>query len=98
MKVRIQIDPPRDNRWKEYPETVEHINSVWGDISKYGTKQMPDGRVWVIHGMTGKPMERHKAVPVSQDGHGNVIYLLPGEKLRPHLQVYPSLWLNPAKA
>lgn len=79
-----------------YPETVEYINSVFGEISKYGGKEMPDGRVWVIHGRTGLPVERHKVVAWRADEKGNVIYLSVGEDLKAHEIAKPSVWANPA--
>lgn len=102
MKIRVPVEkkdsPAPQPEWGKYPETTAYINSVWGEISAYGTKQMPDGRVWVIHGLTNTPVERHKVVPASSDGKGNYIYLRPGEKIPAGAQVFPSVWLNPAHA
>lgn len=108
MKIRLPLDqafPPKPVVTREveflgdYPVTVDYMNSVWGEISKFGAKVMPDGRIWVIHGLTNKPVQRHEVVPSGSDGKGNIIYLKTGEKMRPGLDtIYPSVWLNPKKA
>jgi hypothetical protein len=95
MKIRIPVQK-KEEPVKQGPPSTEEIHSVWGEITRYGTKIMPDGRIWVIHGLTGQPLERYAAVPVASDGKGNFIYLKPGEKIRAGIdRVHPSVWLNP---
>lgn len=105
MKVVPIPDPdraPRENTTPSpinYAVTREYLESIWGNITRYGTKVMSDGRQWVIHGKTGEPFERQQgyATLAKHMGKEAFIWLKKDEKLSPLDEPMVSIWRNPGE-
>lgn len=73
MRVKIPIVPPVVNSTSK---SKAYIDSLWGEISaRYGIKTISDGTQWVVHCLTGEPLERKNANAVQ--GPGGVILWIP---------------------
>lgn len=77
-----------------YETTKEYLDSIYGDITKYGVKIMADGRQWVLHCITGKPFDRREADPI-RDARGNVFWKKKGEDISVVDRLVQLEWGNP---
>ncbi len=97
MKIRLPKEEPEPfRRTPELPVAItkEYLNSIWGNITVYGVKHMADGRQWVIHCLTGQPMEREHAKPI-KDNRGNILWIGTNETLSPLDRPEFQTWKNP---
>lgn len=93
IPVRVNTSPAPIN----YAPTREYLESIWGNVTRYGTKVMADGRQWVIHGKTGEPFERQQgyAILAKHLGKEAFIWLKKGEELSALDEPMVSIWKNP---
>lgn len=100
MKVRIL--PPKKEEPSDgvspapinYQVSKEFLDSVGGEITRYGTKIMADGRQWVIHCLTGEPIERKDAKGF-KDAKNNIFWIGKYEPIPVIETPKQYVWKNP---
>lgn len=97
MKVTIKPKVISESFYKPYEPTKEFLDSVWGDINRYGIKIMADGKQWVLHCVTGDPLERNQAEPF-KDKTGNVLWKKKDEIISVLDKVSHFVWKNPSQS
>jgi len=94
MKVRLSLQQTSVNPDTPRKPTVEELNLEWGQITRYNTKIMGDGKQYVINGSTGEAMRREDADPY-YDRKKEVFWLPKGEKPSATGQYNIYKWKNP---
>lgn len=104
MKIRIKKQTDIDGVEANIPLpevsyriSKEFLDSVWGNITRHGIKIMADGRQWVLHCISGIPMERENAEPF-KDNKGNIFWKKKGEILSIVDQLKQYSWNNPSQS
>ena len=90
MKIpcRRTPEPPKLSRPKA------DIDAQWGEMDSWGMKTLGDGTSWVLHCLTGEPLERKAAQPLRAEG-GRIFWVKKGERLSALDAPRDFKWGNP---
>jgi len=96
MKIRLtkKADPQPDQQAVPGGVTKYFLDSIGGNITRHGIKVMADGRQWVLHCISGEPIERYLSEPF-RDSKGNIFWKFKGEKISPLDRLTQYSWKNP---